>query len=134
MASDNEKTFNINMEGETTKEKFVGSFTCKLRLSHRDSITKDNLRRTLLNGAPDTAGGRAASLAFLSSELAVRIVKSPNWYSGSDNGLDLEDDNVLAKIYELCTKAEKEAFEALHGKAEEAIPVIKAEIKEESKI
>lgn len=133
MASDNEKVFSINMEGETTKEKFVGKFTCKVRLSHRDSIAKDNFRRTLLNGAPDTAGGRAASLAFLASELSVRILKSPSWFDLSESGLELEDDNVLAFIYQECIKAEKEAFEVLHGKAEEAVPVIKAEIKEESK-
>ncbi len=133
MSSDNESVFNLNLEGETTKEKFTGKFTCKLRLSHRDSIAKDNYRRKLLNGEPDNAGGRAASLAFIASELYVRITSSPNWFTESDGGLDLVDDNVISKIYEECTKAEKEAFDKLHGKAEEAIPVIKEEIKEASK-
>lgn len=133
MASDNEGTFTIDLEGETTGERFTGKFKTKLKLSHRDSITKDNIKRDLLGRDPDKAGGRAQSLAFISSELTVRIIDSPIWFKESSFGLDLLDDSVLAEIYKKAIDLEKAEFDRLHKKAEEAIPLIKEEIKEQNK-
>ena len=113
--TDNEGSFSISLTGDVTQEKWLGNFKCKLRLSHRDSLAKDVYRRQLLGANPDQASGRAASLAFIASELSVRITSAPAWFMASDNGLELSDDNVLAAIYDECTKKEKEPIKRHAG-------------------
>jgi hypothetical protein len=133
MASANEGVFDLNLLGENTGERWLGKFKCKLRLSHRDSIAKDNLRRQLLGTNPEAASARAASLAFIASELHVRIVEAPAWWMASDNGLELEDDNIVAAVYENAVRLEKETFDALHKKADSATDDLKKKLDEEPK-
>ena len=132
--SDNEATFTIDLIGDTTKDRKTGKFKVKKRLSHRDTIALDNYRRNLLGPNPDSASPRAASIAFVSADLSVRILDAPTWWKESDGGLELEDDNVLKEIHDKSLMIEKDAYDALHKQAEEAVEPIKEAIKEANKI
>ena len=128
----NEGYFDINLVGDVTGEKWLGKFKCKLRLSHRDTLSKDNLRRQLLGENPALATERASSLAFIASELSVRLTDAPPWWRGSDNGLELEDDNIMAEIYANCVRLEKELYDKTHKKAEEASDELKKKLEADS--
>lgn len=120
MANPNEAQFTISVTGDITGEKWMGLFKVKIRLSHRDYMTKDKLRRDFLGDHPEAASERASTSAEILSQLAVRIVEAPTWWAASNNGLDLADDTVILEIYKSAIKAETDAAEALKKKAAEA--------------
>lgn len=118
----NDRTFTVSVEGDVSGEKWYGSFTVKTRLTHRDHLRKDQLRRELLGGLETgpTPSVRAQTAAFVLAELAVRILKAPSWWTESDGGLDLADDNVLQRVYDEALKAEREVVDELRKAAEQA--------------
>lgn len=132
--SNNEASFTISVIGETTGEKWTGTFKCKIRLSLRDSITKDVIRRQLLGSNPQDADVLAADLANAAGELAVRITDSPPWWQGSNNGLDLEDTAVIVEVFNNATRLEREARESLQKKAEDAQKDLKKKLDEEKTV
>lgn len=104
-----EETFHVSVVGETSGENYPGKFTVRTRLSFKDALTRDSVRRNLLGATPETASVRANSVADVFSELAVRIVDAPSWWTNSDGGLELCDDNVVAAVYKAAMEAGKAA-------------------------
>ena len=98
-------SFSLSERGETSGEMFNWSFTTKKFLSVRDRITKDNIRRGLLGDKPESASGDTNVRVEMLSHLQVSLVESPKQWRDAANGLDLYDDNVLIKIYELDRKS-----------------------------
>jgi hypothetical protein len=115
-----EATFTIDEIGETTGDKFPGVFKVKTRLSFRDALERDKIRRALLGEQPEGASVRAANISEIFSELAVRIVDAPSWWTNSSNGMDLSDDNVIRAVADATMKAAAEAASALKKGADEA--------------
>jgi hypothetical protein len=95
-------TFVIHETGEDTEEKFDGTFKIRTKLSFKEQLLRDELRRQYLGVTPagTDAWVRAASLADLFSELGVRIIDAPVWWKSADNGMNLYDDNVAKAVYE----------------------------------
>lgn len=120
MAHNNLHTFTLSVIGDKTKEKWVGDFTSKVFLSGRDECVRDNFRREKLGFNPQHADVLSANLANMVSELQVRLTKAPKWWTESDSGFDLLDDNVLREVYTLVMAAEKAAFDAIKKAGEEA--------------
>jgi hypothetical protein len=112
--------FTISVTGDTTGEKWVGSFKAKARLSHRDQLTKDRIRRELLGPDAGNASTRALNQSEIFAQLTVRLSESPSWWRDSGNGLDLADDNVVAEVFEACLRIERESLDALTKEGEEA--------------
>lgn len=121
--------FSVDIRGDKTRKQFVGAFTVKTLLSHRDELRRDAIRRDLLGPAAQFATDRAMNQADVLSELAVRIAKAPTWWTENGNGLDLKDDNVVARVYEEALKAEKDVLAKLIGEGEKA----KEELRESTK-
>lgn len=128
--STNDAPFSINIAGDVETDRYIGDFRTKVRLSHRDHLERDRIRRELLGADPVNASPRAASIAEIVSQLAVRITKAPPWWVDSDNGLSLSEDSVLAAVYDAAIKVERDAFEEIKKKAEQA----KKELKEISDV
>ena len=117
----NSEQFSVNVKGEVSGEQYAGVFKTKLRLSHRDQLRMDQVRRELLGDHADSASPRAQNQADVFSVLAIHLVGDvPKWWEGSNGGLDLEDDNVIAAVYEGVMKAKADAIKAIKGEAEEA--------------
>ncbi len=134
MANDaNEVTFSVKETGETSKEQMVGDFVTKKRLSHRDHLRKDALRRDLLGAAGGVPTERAMSTSMIISELAVRVIKGPTWWTESDNGLDLVDDNVIGAIYDAATKHIRDEETKKIKEAEKAAAELKKEAEAKAK-
>jgi len=95
----NNVTFAVDVKGNVTGELYVGKFTFKKRLSFREQLACDNRRRELLGPAlgEPTIGATSSSIVF--SQLFIRLVDAPSWWTNHDNGLELLDDNVVAAVY-----------------------------------
>jgi hypothetical protein len=115
-------TFTIHETGNVTGEKFDGAFVVKNRLSFRDQLRRDEIRRQILGESPNgtTPTPDANAAAVMLSETAVRIVDAPNFWTNANNGNDLFDDSVLIAVYKGCLKAEDDRLAPLRKKAEEA--------------
>ncbi len=95
----NSEQFSIDVTGETTDKVWKGVFKTKLRLSHKDYLKQDEIRRGLLGEKPESASPRAQNTADLFSFVLIHLIEAPQWWSMNGNGLDLEDDNVIGEIY-----------------------------------
>lgn len=114
--------FNVSCKGEVTGEQFTGNFTVKTRLSHYDQLKRDEARRALLGPSPlgQVPGEQAKITAEVFSQLAVRVVKAPSWWTDSNNGLDMMDSDPASKVYEAAMTAEKEELDRLKEEAKKA--------------
>jgi len=113
--------FTIHVKGESTGETWDGAFKAKPKLTHRDSLRRDQWRRELIgSGLGVDAGSRAANIAEIFSKVWVHLVEAPKWWTDNGNGLDLIDEAPAVAVYENIIRIEKEAYEALAKEAEAA--------------
>ncbi len=91
--------FTISLTGDTTKEKWFGEFRALRRLSFRQQMLRDRLRREYLGDLAQYATKRASEQAVLFADLFVSLTKVPDWWTASGNGQDLSDDNVLEAVW-----------------------------------
>jgi hypothetical protein len=114
--------FVVSAKGETTEETRKGVFKVKTRLSHRDRLTQDRIRRELLGGADGgpRPSDRSIVMAEVFSQLAVRVVSAPSWWTDNGNGMDLEDDSIVSEVYDKAMAPEKRRQEKIRKQAEEA--------------
>lgn len=129
----NDSPFDVRVTGDTTEEIWTGTFRAKKRLSHRDHLRKDSLRREFLGSQPGTPTDRALSTAMILSELAVRLTKSPSWWIEMGGGLDLSDDNVIGVLFDEVMKIEREAAEEKKKAAATALEEMKKEAADSDK-
>lgn len=114
----NEARVQISVKGELTDLLWSGVFRFKTRISHREQLIRDEYRRRLLGADAEHASQRALNQAELFSEIQAHLIEAPGWWTKTDGGLDLEDDNVIAEIYNGLIKALAEYRQALAAKNE----------------
>ena len=102
-----------NLKGTTTGTLFNGKFKVRTRLSFRDQLRRDEIRRSLLGPTGTEATQGAAFVASLVSEMSVRVIESPKWWKDSEGGMDLADMNVLSEVFALAAKAEQDLIDSL---------------------
>ena len=91
---DFDTTINLDVEGEVTKTKWLGQFTIKRVLTHKDRFEIERFFREYLPmgmEADQNLRTRAAALA----ELRVRIKHAPRWWEDSNYGLDMVDSEPI---------------------------------------
>lgn len=120
MSNPNEAKFSIDVTGEVTGKPWKGVFKSKIRLSHRDQLRQDEIRRDLLGKNPETASPRAQNAADVFSFVLIHLIEAPQWWAMNGNGLDLEDDNVVAEVYGKIVEIKVEAQKKLKDEAEAA--------------
>lgn len=118
----------IDTKGEFSGTHFVGVFKVKTTTSFRDALREDEVRRTLLGAAPDAAGDYQASVAAALAYLAVRCIDVPDWWKSANNGVDLEDPNVLVEINNKIREAIDSERAAISKSAEQAQEALKAKV------
>lgn len=127
MAVIEDKPFSIHVEGDATGKTWTGDFRAKIRLSRRDIITRDRIRREMLGSAGGTPDQHASELALAYSELKVRITDAPAWFLESDYGLDMEDESPMANVYQKAIKIEVEEIQRKVKEAQAKADEMKAE-------
>ena len=123
----NYATFAVTATGEVTGKTLSGKFTVKKRLSFKDQLARDQRRRELLGPAKGEPSDRALNAADVFSELNVRIVDAPTWWTGAEDGLGLEDDGVVGAVYRETMKIAVEANATLKALADQAEADLKVE-------
>lgn len=121
-------SFMINVTGETTGRNYSGKFVVKTVITRRDGFIADEKRRFLLGSSPDAASSSIKGEAFIFGQLSVRIVEAPKFWTDSDNGLDLEDVNVIGEIFKITMEKEEEYQKSLKEKAGEAVKTLSKKV------
>jgi hypothetical protein len=121
--------FTVTVKGDTSETNFTGLFEVKTKLSHREVLKEDEVKRNVLGTNPGDASGYASSIAGAISFLTVRLTKSPDWFKESGNGLDLEDENVLVEINNAAMAAIAKERDAHLAAAKEAQKELKEKVK-----
>lgn len=114
------KEINIDLLGAETGQRRNGKFKVKTLLSRRDRFLADEARRRILGFNPDAALLTLQEEAYVLGQLKVRVIEGPKWWNDSSGGEDLEDGNVIAKVYEEALAAETERRSKLVGDATQA--------------
>jgi hypothetical protein len=121
-------SFGLNLKGDTTGNQYIGTFKVKTSLSYREVLKEDEIRRTVLGVSPNEAGDYAASIAHAIAYLAVRIVDAPDFWKSSQGGLDLEDENILREVNNLCVAEIKRELDSVAKAAATAQGELKSKI------
>lgn len=112
--------FLFECEGELTKEKYVGKFTCRQLLTSFQKSAADFDRRSFLGqpGQNEQISEDVATMAFVLSQLKARIVSGPLFWKETNFLKDLVDENVSLELYKKCLEVETKFRENLVSKAE----------------
>ncbi len=115
-------TVPISVTGEVTGETLSGKFVFKTRLSHRERLAIDILRRQNLGPQPEGAipSAQAMASAQILANLEMRVIDAPSWWTNSANGQDLADEDVIIAVYNAALKAESDAISAIRKDADDA--------------
>jgi hypothetical protein len=128
----NTLSFVVDVPGQLTKRRYEGVFELKTRLSTREKLREDELRRSILGGSPQHADPDMADTARALAYLTVRVIKGPAWWAELNGLLDCEDDNVLVAVNNAAVEAFQEATEKMNKKAEDAKRALRAEAPKET--
>lgn len=93
--------FKINEVGDDTGNPYTGTFKVKTLLDRKDRFLADERRRAIIGSNAADALITLQEEAFILGQLSVRVVDGPRWWKDSNNGLLLEDGNVIVKLYEI---------------------------------
>lgn len=102
--------------GETTSKRYSGSFTIKSVLNNFEA-TEVILRADRYNGGSQTLPVQTALLNRAIAELEIRVKSSPDWWSKSDSGRLIYDQNVIFELFNKVLEAQKEWKDKLSSEA-----------------
>ena len=128
MSLPNIVSFDVKCKGDETEKDYEGLFKVKTKLSIKERLKEDEVRRSLLGVDSQNAGNEAVLIASAVAYLAVRLVETPDWWKASEGGLKLEDSNVLATVNNTAMAEIAKEYQKLSKKAEEAQVEIKADL------
>jgi hypothetical protein len=120
MVLNDPKSFSIDVEGSTTKQKYIGIFKVRPLLSHRQKLQKDESKRQLLGTLPETATIDAMKTALIFSKVWAHLIEAPSWWKEAANGIDLLDDEPVGMVYDKIIDIETEITGNLEKDGEKA--------------
>lgn len=117
-----EFTVSIPVEGD---EPLRGKFKINVKLSYREILAMDQMRRQLLGPLSGEADGMAALIASAVAKIRTHAIETPGWWKESNQGMDFEDITVVLAILDEINKIEKSHLEDLQKAAEKATESLK---------
>ncbi len=92
-------TFTIKVDGDVTKNTYIGTFKVHCVLNSLDEVNSGKLYRELLGKNLEYATEREKNTAFALSQLKYRIVEeAPFWTHPVLGGSDIKDLNIIEDI------------------------------------
>lgn len=126
------KSLVVDVVGSITGETYKGVFKVKQRLSHRDIIKQDVVRRDILGKNGGEASDYAMVLANAYARIYVYLIDAkdatPGWWKDASNGMDLLDEEPVEALSNQILAMEKELNESLKkdaSKAKEELKTVK---------
>lgn len=111
-----ETQFEFECTGETTSKRYSGSFTIKSVLNNFESA-EVVMRADRYNGGSQTLPVQTALFNRAIAELEMRIKASPDWWTKSDSGRLMYDQNVVFELFNKVLEAQKEWKDRLNTEA-----------------
>lgn len=112
-----EHSFQIDIEGDTTKQRYTGDFTCHL-LNNKQKA-RANLKTATLNAGLETLLElEVKALHYMVGYLDQAVDEAPTWWKDSSNGYELYDANVIEAVFNEVHKFEQRWKEQVWGKSE----------------
>jgi len=121
----NETSFTINVTA-ASGENYAGTFIVRRRLSHMQTLRRDELRRELLGSKPDAAPDSLKQNAYILSTCAAYVKEAPSWWTNASNGVDLLDEEPVGAVFQEILKIQDQLNKELEEKAEKAKLALKA--------
>lgn len=124
----NTAEFDFQSTGDVTQQQYMGRFEVKIHLSVSEQLTSNRRKKELLPkdwvlDSKDVNSIQMDNQAEVLAVLPIRIVRGPDWWTGSRAGQDLVDENILYELYqrvmEVFTKDIEERAAKAKGAAEE---------------
>jgi hypothetical protein len=115
------RKISFNSVGQRTQNPYQGSFSIETVLSRRDNFAADERRRVIIGANPAGVAPSIMGEAYMLSQLFVRIVEAPKWWTESDNGMDLKDENVIGELFRLVELKVKEYEDEIIDAGKEAV-------------
>jgi hypothetical protein len=116
---------NINLPSDETLR---GKFKAKIKLSYRDILSMDAMRRSYLGAQPGEPDGVASTIAMALAKINTHCVETPSWWKEAGNGLDFEDLDVVLTVYQELQKVENEYLKKLKKEAVDAGEALKKDV------
>lgn len=115
----NEKSFDLDVEGEDTGVHYKGQFRvrCLLDIAGKHSLA---LEKTRLMADYANPSGDLRAIAVALANIRAKIVEGPAWWTDSRGGSTIMDENVILAIYDECNRVERLWRDELKKKAQEA--------------
>lgn len=110
--------FEVEVEGEVTKKRFIGEFQCKIP-RRKEQCLIDKHRAFLNGGIAEQLAPETLKFHHMISYLRYTVTESPKWWKESDLGYELYDENVVQTIYNKVLDFEVEWLKEVWG--EEAV-------------
>lgn len=107
----------LDVTGEKTKSRFMGTFRIKAVLTHADVIAIERMYSQLLPRTTSDTSEDAKLRASTIAELSVRIVDGPEWWNGTRYGQLLIDREPLYQLLIKCNEAEQDWSKRLEEQA-----------------
>jgi hypothetical protein len=113
-----EDTFTVEVEGEVTKKRYLGEFTCKIPTRKEQCMIDKH--RALLNGdIVDYLTPSTLAYHHKIAYLRYTLTQYPKFWQDADLGYGLYDGNVVNEVYDHVLSFEKKWLTEVWG--EEAL-------------
>lgn len=110
-------TIHLDSIGDKTETRWVGTFKIKRVLTHGDYLAIERNYASLVPPKDRDVSEEMKLRAAAIAELAVRVIDSPPWWEGSQDGRNLLDAQPLWDLIAACNEEEKRWFEQLKNTA-----------------
>jgi hypothetical protein len=124
MAKKNESEFSVTIP-VPDEEPLRGKFRVKVKLSYRDILNMDSIRRQLLGPNGGEADGMAALVASGLAKIRTHSLETPSWWKEAGDGLEFEDINVVLSVLTEINNIEKEHLAEVQKAADKAVEELK---------
>jgi len=113
-----EYEFSVEVEGKVSRTTYSGDF--KFKIPNLKTKALADKKRAELNGGLDLAlDVSVLELHYMIAFLRFTLSETPPWWREADYGYDLEDFNVVKKVYDEVEKYQESWMETVWGKDEE---------------
>lgn len=111
---DMEYSFSIDVEGNTTRQKFTGDFKFLIP-NNKKKAQADRYRAELNGGLDDRLDPEVLVLNYTIAYLRFSLTEVPKWWKEKDFGYELHDFNVVNEVYKKCQEFEKNWLKEVWG-------------------
>jgi len=114
-------------------ERREGNFSVKCRLTMRERQMME-LNKSRLLGGHSSPTDALMGISVMVATLITHITDAPEWWKQSDNGMDLEDETIVIKLFNQLTNEQVAWRDALTKHALDKTAAVEQELDKEASL